>query len=622
MNPPNIINQEVVIDVETTGLHFKKDEIFGVAFCFLEDPHNTAAYWDIRDHPGIMQWLKDQLHLVKLYANHNAAFDVLFMMESGCKPPPVIKCTQVRASLIYEHHRSYTLADCAVRAGVTAKADDDIYKDLADLFGGQPTRKQQAPNMYRAPVDLMEDYGKGDVISAAELFHYQEAKALMNNLNPIMDFEADVTSAIVEMQSHGIRIDEDLAHQTVEELDIQIDQERDYLDHKAGFKVNPNPSGSIHKLFEPTENEFGEWFSSCGTRLDVTGAGKPSLNADALQRMKNPLAGKVLHVRQLMKLRDTFVKGHVISSAINGRVYPRINQSPNEFGGTYTGRFSVTQPAMQQIPVRNKQIGRIIQRLFLPDEGQDMSVADFGQIDLRVCGHYTANETLYEEYKADPNLDMHTFVSDTVGRERQFCKSISLGVPFGRGYGAIAEQLGLECYPTTFTTRQGEVVSYLKAGEEATELLDKYVARVPGTIGMLKKAKEKALRDGFLTTLCGRRLHFNAHTARKAAGVLYQSGAADLNKRTVVRLHKFMKEIGGSLLINIHDSYFVSIPKDAHHHLHEAKRLAEDHIDVCRIPIRLDFQEPSTDWAAAYISPDYTDGEYSGDIDLLGDKWG
>ena len=185
MEFPDIVGHDVVIDLETTGLHFKKDEIFGVAFCFLDQPHQTARYWDIRDYEQVIRWLKDQLHKVKLFVNHNAAFDILFLMEYGCLPPPIIKCTQVRASLIYEHHRSYTLADCAMRAKVTAKADDEIYHDLADIFGGKPTRKEQILNLPKAPVEMVEDYGKGDVISAAELFAYQESIIGFDDLHEI-----------------------------------------------------------------------------------------------------------------------------------------------------------------------------------------------------------------------------------------------------------------------------------------------------------------------------------------------------------------------------------------------------------------------------------------------------
>ena len=506
---------------------------------------------------------------------------------------------------------------------MTAKADEDLYADLADMFGGKPTRKAQAPNFKLAPVDMMDTYGKGDVISAAELWHYQEEQIEAAELREIIEMETEVTHAITEMQHHGVRVDVDGAHLTVEELTLQIDEMRAQLDKDAGFPVNPNPSKSIHDLFQPEQISEKVWLTKCGTKIGSTPAGKASINAEALEliAVKNPIAKQVLDVRQLLKLRDTFVKGHVLGSHVGGRVYPRINQSPNEFGGTYTGRFSVTSPALQQIPVRNKALGPQIQKLFLPDEGQKMSVADFGQIDLRVCAHYTATPELYREYKRDPNLDMHTFVADIVGRERQFCKSISLGIPFGRSYGAIAVQLGLPAEPASFKAEDGHTVNYLKAGPEARQLLDRYVHRVPGVMDMLRDAKQMALTRGHIKTVAGRHLHFNKYTARKAAGVLYQSGAADLNKITVCRLQKFMKEVGGSLLVNVHDSYFVSLPEGNGDVLHEAKRLAEAHEDICRIPIRLDFQQLRDNWADAYKAPDYTDGQWSGSLDRLEDKW-
>lgn len=621
MEYPSLRGERVVVDLESTGLSFKKDEFFGVAYSLLGDIHGTANYIDVRQNPGVLQWLADELHQSKELINHSVAFDALFLMEANIKLPEIIKCTQVQASLIYEHHRSYTLSDCAKRAEVTHKADDEIYERLAEIFGGNATRNAQAKNFSEAPFDLMKTYATGDAISAAELYLYQEKQKEDKGLHEIFALESDVTSSIIKMRHHGIRVDIELAEKTMSDITLEIDAMRSYIDDEAGFVVNPNPSKSIHDLFEPEQDDMGVWRTSCGTEIEATKGGKPSINADALKRMRHPLATRILEVRQLMKLRDTFLAKHVIGHSIDGRVYPVINQSPNEFGGTYTGRFSVSAPAMQQIPVRNSRIGPLVQACFLPDEDQNMSVGDFGQIDLRVCAHYTATPSLVKEYLRNPNTDMHTIVADIVERPRQFCKSISLGIPFGRSYGAIAEQLGLPVTPASFTTKRGELVKYLKAGPEAKKLLDKYVDQVPGVITMLKDAENLAKQRGFLYTLCKRQLHFNGHTARKAAGVIYQSGAADINKRTVVRLQKFLESEGGALLVNVHDSYFCSIPEGKEHILIEAKRLAENHEDICKIPIRIDFNNVASNWATAYKESEYTRAdEYTGDISRL-EKW-
>ena len=153
-------------------------------------------------------------------------------------------------------------------------------------------------------------------MSASELFAYQQTEIAKNDLHQIVNLESEVTYAIVEMQHHGVAVDVEAAEETMVDLAAKIEVGQAKINEMAGFEVNPNPSGSIKRVFQPKQNEQGDWFTSCGTSLDATGAGNPSINADALKRIKNPIAKHILEIRQLKKLKDTFIRGHVLNSHI------------------------------------------------------------------------------------------------------------------------------------------------------------------------------------------------------------------------------------------------------------------------------------------------------------------
>src|SRR5690606_2783713 len=225
-------------------------------------------------------------------------------------------------------------------------------------------------NISKAPSHIVAPYAKGDTRSTLDLYHYQKKAISHQQLEKIVEFERRVMPVLIKTEMQGIRVDTGAAEQAVGELSAVIKEMQKHLDDVAGFKCNPQPSGDIKKLFKPEWRE-GRWWACDGTPLEETESGQASIGAEALRAMSHPAAKIILELRSMIKTRDTFLVGHVLESAHNGRVYPTINQTKGDEGGTGTGRLSYVAPALQQIPDRNKKVAEVVKRVFLPDEGHN-----------------------------------------------------------------------------------------------------------------------------------------------------------------------------------------------------------------------------------------------------------
>lgn len=592
------------LDTETTGLKWQEDEVFGVA---LSVP-GEDWYWDVRKEPQVLDWLRDQVvPNVGKFVNHHMKFDLHMLREAGVEIDPAkCECTMIRSALIDEHRKQYDL-DSLGRDYLKERKHNSIYQELADMFGGTVSRKAQMPNLHRAPVSMVSPYAKADTNLALRLWQAQEKIIDTSGLTQVWNLEQRLFPHVIDMEQRGIRVDPDAAERQIQALTLKINDLQAQLNATAGFTVNPNPSGSIHRLFEPYQSD-GKWYAIDGTPLLTTGAGRPSLGADALKAIKHPAAPMVLKLRKLLKARDTFIRGHILGHMTpDGYVHPNINQTKgDETGGTGTGRLSYTDPALQQIPARDKEIAALIRPIFLPDEDQQWSYGDLDQHELRIFHHFVNNPKIVAAYAADPDTDGHTAVAELTGLPRNApeagganAKQVNLGMIFNMGGGELADRMGL---PFTWDTFEANGVQrdFKKPGPEAQEIMDKYYRQVPGVKEIAKKARAVARSRGYVRTLKGRHIRFpGGQFTHKASGLIYQGSAADLNKENICTIMEYFKAEcpENRLLLNIHDEYSMSLAKDGKEatHLKNIKNLIQDRPEL-RVPLRIDFSVPSANW--------------------------
>lgn len=554
------------IDFETTGLHFWKDKIFGVA---LSTPDDRDFYWDTRRTPKVLDWLRDQIpRITGLWVNQNIKFDVLFARADGIiVPEDKFDCTMIRAALIDEHRLTYDL-DSLGKTYVGVGKDTDIYEDLAKLFGGRPTKDAQINNLQRAPMELAARYAKKDTRTALKLWLKQEEIIEDQGLRRVAELERLLQPVIVDIEWGGVRVNIDEAEKAAKQIDVLSKQMQKQLDNMAGFPVNPNPSESIHKLFQPKKNEQGIWILNDGTIADSTEGGKASINADVLRSMKHPAAELILKLRKMLKTRDTFIRGHILSYHNNGMIHANYNQAKSENDrGTGTGRLSVNSPALQQIPARDKDIASVVRALFLPDKGQDWGCWDWAQMDFRMMAHYVNNRSINKAYANDPDTDFHKLASELTGlpRSPRFAgdpnaKQINLGLVFGMGMGKLAQEMGLPYNIEKYKSRGVEKV-WLKPGPEAEAVFENYHENIPGVRDMLGKASAIAKDRGYVMTVLGRHIRFPGGKAtHKAGGLIFQGSAADALKQKLIEVHREVKGTESRILMNVHDEFDLSVP--------------------------------------------------------------
>ncbi len=602
---PNLEGKIAAVDTECTGLRWWKDRVFGISVSTAD--HDW--YFDVRE-PGVLKWAKDQLPRLERAVYYNAKFDIHMLRELGVDMSRVInECCMMNAALIDEHRFSYDLDSVAY--DYTGEKKEDIWQELADLFGGKPTRKAQIPNLPTAPVELVHKYAIGDSRLTFRLWQVQRQIISRDNLEKVHTLEHRLLPKIIRMERYGVPVDIAAAEQAVTKLALEINKQQQILNKMAGFEVNVNPSNSLKQLFAPRQDEHGAWYAKDGTPLQSTDAGNASIDQWALRRMKMPEAQTVLDIRTMRKTKETFLEGHILGHHHNGIIHANYNQTKSDNDrGTGTGRFSINDPALQQIHKRNKNIAAIVRACFIPDDGDLWYCRDWSQMDFRVFAHYAKDKAILEAYAEDPETDFHAATARITGLRRDRdektgganAKQINLGLVFGMGSGRMAQEMGL---PYTVERNKHTGKEYVLPGEEAEDIFHRYHSNIPGVQSILNSVSSVAKVRGYITTAMGRRIRFPNGKYHKAAGLLFQGSAADALKVKICEVDDYLQAEGtGRLMLNVHDEFDCSIsPQYLKPADNGIKRIIEafgpdDEISF-RVPIRSDHGTGNNWWEAS-----------------------
>lgn len=559
----------ISVDMESTGLHWYRDKMFGVALAARDGDHIVSGYWDIREKPRILEVLKAELPKCARIVNHAIKTDAHFMREAGMPLPlEKVECTMVRAALIDEHlisgREGYNL-DSLCRKYLN-KGKVDIYAELAALFGGAPTRAQQMKNLHRAPSALVAKYAAPDPALALELWEWQEKEIERQSLHKVWTLEKRLTPVLVRIEQGGVRVDEELAAERAKKLASMERSAQMALDMINGKPLNANSPPQMRMFFKVAKDSEGKWRVNDGKGLEVetTDGGEASINKDMLKVLEgqgDPRAKLVLDLRKYDKAQQ-FLNDHILGHAVKRRVFCNYNQTKGENEkGTGTGRLSIDDPALQQIPARDADICALVRSCFLPEEGHNWASADWEQFEFRWFAHYTEDKKIAAVYSKNPKADFHATVADITGIPRNpryagdaNAKQINLGLVFGMGQGTMAYEMGLE-----YTTDQR---GYRKAGPKAMEIFDKYHTAIPGVRKLLDQASSIARSRGYVRDLMDRHIRFPAGKfVHKAAGLVFQATSASAMKLKMIELDEVCQKEGSPYLLSVHDEHNVSIPK-------------------------------------------------------------
>jgi len=610
MNYPDLTGVDAIaFDTETTGLHPKRDKIFGVCVAASGKGH----YWDVRESTDVFEWLEFTFNNTECpIVCHNANFDMRFLDQYFDVSPFIhrVHDTMIIAKCLNENLKSYSLDNLAARYLGKNKVDD-IYPKLAKLFGGIATRNVQMPNLHKAPSELVAPYGIADAELTLELFEFQiEVIEKYPHLKPIFEFERDAYPSFFFVENAGIPVDIATATEAQGRLKEKLEEVLSdvYSLTYDGFNVNSSPS--VKKQYDILDSEPGDptpFKILVGDQecfIPATPKGAPSLAGEALHHLADKgdrLASLILDARSLIKTKDTFLGGHILGHQHEGIVYPRIFQY-----GTTTGRLAVRDPAMQQIPSRNKEVAEIVKSCFVPDPGQVWLDCDLASFEVRVFAHLIGDDDIRAAYEKDPLTDFHQMVANMTGMVRNAtysgqpnAKQLNLSMIFNSGDGAIAEKMGMPWRWDEFEDKEtGKTIRYKKAGPEAAAVIADYHEELPGVKRLASSCKKQVTEEGFVMTHYGRKIRFPDRSfAYKASGLLIQATAADINKRIFMIMCRTAAEYGGRLLLNTHDSYSISIEK---RHItrfwNKAQKRIDSEFQWFTIPLILELSGVGDNW--------------------------
>jgi len=392
---------------------------------------------------------------------HNAMYDVCWIRAAtGMMVKGPIFDTMIAASVIDENRMRYSLDSLAKDYLNESKYKSDLAeKALEDHGISDPML-----NMHKLPYSLVKDYAEQDVNLTLKLWNIfekiiktpiQTESKNEKTLESIFSLETSLFPCLVDMKFTGVRIDVKKAQTLGEDLGKRKDRIMKGIKKKTGIAVELWAADSIQKLLD--QQDIKDYKKTPKSR-------RASLTKDYLESHSNIYLRLIARARQYDKLINVFVDG-ILKFVHKGRIHAEINQIRSEKGGTVTGRFSMRNPNLQQIPARGKY-GNIIRSLFLPEEGQEWGSFDYSQQEPRLVVHYALKngmrgaEHLAEQYQKDPTTDFHALVAKLAKITRKQAKTINLGLFYGMGKNKLAKSLELD-------------------NEESKELFDQYHRKVP-----------------------------------------------------------------------------------------------------------------------------------------------
>jgi DNA polymerase I-like protein with 3'-5' exonuclease and polymerase domains len=591
---PDLSNADVIgLDTETydpdlksKGPGTRRDGyIIGVS---VATSQGFKRYYPVRHQMGgnldaeqVFGWLREQLsrpRQVKVGAN--ILYDLDYLANEGVTVAGPVEDIQVAEPLLDENARSFSLDSLARKYLTMTKFEGELKRWGEIAFG----KDQYKNNLWRTPVELVGPYAEVDADLPIRIREKQVQVLKAEGLEDLYRLECKLIPILLGMRRRGVRIDVEGAERLLGRLDGDISGLSKRMRDLTGMDVNVNAADSLAQAFTAAGVPF--------PRSETTG--KPTFQKAWLKHHKHPLPGLVTKLRGVMKFKATFVQGYVLDSHINGRIHCQFHQLRGDENGTVSGRFSSSDPNLQNIPIRDDEVGPLIRALFLPDEGQLWYAKDWSQIEYRLIVHYAAlrgfpgADDAVQRYNQDRATDFHQVVADLTGLPRKDAKNVNFGIAYGQGKDLLASNLGLSL-------------------DEAEAFLHTYHARAPFIRKLADQVKAKVEASGFVRTLLGRRRRFTQDDkgryefTHKSLNALIQGSAADIMKKAMVQAgDDGVYDVVGWPLLTVHDELGMS--GDAHnsHHVEALDHLHHIMENCVRLLVPLLAEGSSGDnWAKA-----------------------
>ena len=424
---------------------------------------------------------------------HNAMYDVCWIRAvTGMKMKGRIVDTMIAASVVDENRFKYSLDSLSKDYLNEEKYKYDLQQKTLEWSGG--TVKDPMTNMHKLPASIVKEYAKQDVNLTYKLWNlfdkkidevlYIKEDGEQKTCRQIFELETKLFLCLVDMKFKGVRIDVAKAIEFGRHLKKRREQILKAIESLTTVRVDIWAAASIKKLLDHLHIKD----------YKVTPKSKmPQLPKDYLKKHSNKCLRMIAKAREYDKAANTFVDG-LLDYVHEGRIHADINQIRSDTGGTVTGRFSMSNPNLQQIPAKGF-IGQKMRELFIPEDGCKWASFDYSQQEPRIVVHYAiklglpGTETLQEEFDKD-DADFHQIVADMANISRKQAKTINLGLFYGMGKIKLQRELGLD-------------------QRQAKELFNEYHGRVPFVRQLSQELIAFAKENRLLFTLYDRFCRFD-----------------------------------------------------------------------------------------------------------------
>jgi DNA polymerase I-like protein with 3'-5' exonuclease and polymerase domains len=604
-----------------------RGNIVGVSLSAVDSSNNLGKwYFPIRhtlepeynlNPANVIAYLKDTLanpNQPKIGAN--LMYDVGWLGEEDISVHGKLYDVQFAAALLADND-SVSLDYLSHKYIGSGKTTYQLYEWLERAYGKPPIGDQRA-NIYRASPRLVGPYAEDDAVNPLIIINHQWKELQRDGLLDLFEMECNLIPLLIGMRKAGVTVDTGLASEMYDTLGAMNVQLYKDLQNKYGV--------AIESVGSP--DQLARVFDAAGVPYIRKGErNKPSFTKPWLEGLEHDLGDEINQIREYEKLRSTFIRGYLLDSSVpilgtNGlaKIHCSFHPLKGDDGGTITGRFSSSDPNLQNIPVRSKA-GKLIRTAFVPDIGhQRWRKRDYSQIEYRMLAHFATDggdgsaDGLRQAYIANPNTDYHDVVyynvcpfmgwdpTDKALRtdKRRPIKNINFGLLYGQSAKSLAFKAG-------FTS------------EQAKEFFDSYHKGAPYVKPTMANIAGEVQARGFVTTILGRRTRFtyweprynpmklsalpyhmaiatwgsNIKLAGEYKGVNYklQGSAADVIKVSMVKAYNDgVFDVTGLPKLQVHDELDFSVIDDS-----PRQKEAYRHLDYilentvpCRIPIKVD----------------------------------
>lgn len=496
--------------------------------------------------------------------------------------------------------------------------------------------------LWKMPYNIVREYAMGDVTQPLEIFRMQWETMKERELLEVFLLETKNIRAIMHMRANGVHIDtkrRDVnAYIATTELEVK---NREFTE--AYGEINLNSTKQLADFFERENIEYNYKITYIdyqknkkqeqltyadgkavlayigGDRSDdivdianrVTGncpddirLCNPSIDKECLESLEREfddldidgdnIIKDILYMRKADKMIKGFLMGPMVDNLCHdGKIHPDILSVRSDFGGTRTGRYSMRNPNLQQVPSpsRNRYWGTMCRECFVPEPNCWWAKIDYSQIEYRILAHYASgegSEELRDKFSNDPHTDYHQYIVDLTGLSRSFAKNLNFGVMYGMGKKKMSRYFKWE-------------MAY------AIEVISQYHDNAPYIRYTMDRVSSVAKARGYIRTLSGRRSHLvDKNKAYKMLNSLIQGSAADFMKKAIFDVYESGVYDTLTEHLTVHDELDVSVPKTAKG-LREIMRMQDimEKAYPIRVPVKAEL-EMGKDWGHLSLV-DFTD---------------